>query len=72
MARCEDFPCCGHGSDPGGCPDFSRLNTCKGCRTKFHPDDLSYDYCYRCQAQNALDENGECAGCGGHGCPQCM
>lgn len=22
MARCEDFPCCGHG--PGGCPDYDK------------------------------------------------
>lgn len=47
--RCEDYPCCGHADDPGGCPDFSRTVRCKGCGTKFHPDELTENYCYACQ-----------------------
>lgn len=69
MARCEDFPCCGHAGDPGGCPDYDTVRICKQCGRKFHPDNLTYDYCYACQT---LDENGECMGCGGHGCPECL
>jgi len=48
MSRCEDYPCCGHAGDPGGCPS-RELRTCKDCGVKFHPDDLCWDYCYRCQ-----------------------
>ena len=48
MARCEDFPCCGHAGDPGGCPNFEEIRTCKDCGRQFHPDDLTWDYCYRC------------------------
>lgn len=25
MARCEDFPCCGHANDPEGCPDPEKM-----------------------------------------------
>ena len=39
--RCEDYPCCGHAGDPGGCPDFSRTVSCHDCGVKFHPDDLN-------------------------------
>lgn len=56
MARCEDFPCCGHGSDPGGCPDYENRRVCKDCGRSFYPDNLTYDYCYRCQAPNPEDE----------------
>ncbi len=48
MARCEDFPCCGHAQDPGGCVDYSRINTCKDCGRQFHPDSLTENYCYVC------------------------
>lgn len=35
MARCEDYPCCGHGPAPlgdgGGCPDADGRFECVGC-----------------------------------------
>lgn len=38
MARCEDYPCCGHGPPPlgdgGGCPDERGRFNCVLCGTK--------------------------------------
>jgi len=38
MARCEDFPCCGH--EPGCCPDYDdagrQLNMVCTCGAKHH------------------------------------
>lgn len=56
MSRCEDYPCCGHAGDPGGCPDFTNLVKCHDCGREFYPDDLSHDYCYRCQAVKRYGE----------------
>ena len=73
MARCEDFPCCGHGSDPGGCPDFSRQNTCEDCGRKFYPDALTSRYCYACGStprfkapEGKAVAAGECDNCNEH------
>ena len=57
--KCEDYPCCGHAGDPGGCPDMETIVKCKDCGRKFHPDDLSYDYCYRCQAISRSEDYGD-------------
>jgi hypothetical protein len=54
MARCEDFPCCGHGSDPGGCPDFENVRKCKECRRKFYPDNQNFENCPRCNAAHQI------------------
>lgn len=59
MARCEDFPCCGHAGDPGGCPNFEKLVECKGCRKTFYPDDLAVNYCYACQEDNWGEDDHE-------------
>lgn len=45
--RCEDFPCCGHGSE--GCVDTSRTIKCADCKQTYHPDSMTEKYCYRCQ-----------------------
>lgn len=45
--RCEDYPCCGCG--PEGCVDRTRIVVCKECGTRFHPDQNTEEYCYRCQ-----------------------
>jgi hypothetical protein len=38
MARCEDYPCCGHGPPPlgdgGGCPNFDGTYNCVTCGRK--------------------------------------
>lgn len=38
MARCEDYPCCGHGPAPlgdgGGCPDAEGRFNCATCGRK--------------------------------------
>lgn len=38
MARCEDYPCCGHGPEPygdgGGCPDSQGRFNCVTCGKK--------------------------------------
>ena len=69
MSRCEDFPCCGHGNDPGGCPDFETTRNCKDCGTAFHPDSLTWDYCYGCADKPRLGKwtlikTGSCECCG--------
>ena len=45
MARCEDYPCCGH--EPGDCPDSSRRMKCVECgkRQVFFGDNR---YRHRC------------------------
>lgn len=58
--RCEDYPCCGCG--PEGCIDFSRTVKCKDCRQSYHPDSMTQEYCYRCQAADRIrleDEHGD-------------
>lgn len=49
MARCEDFPCCGH--EPGCCPDFDesgrQLNMVCTCGAKL-PVDNRFSICDTC------------------------
>lgn len=49
MARCEDFPCCGH--EPGCCPDYDesgrQLNMVCTCGVKL-PVDNRYSICDAC------------------------
>lgn len=51
--RCEDFPCCGHAGDPGGCPDFENVRKCE-CGRKFFPDNTCFEFCPRCIAEHQL------------------
>ena len=55
MARCEDFPCCGHES--GCCPSFdehgNQLDMVCTCGTRL-PVDAPYSICDRCM--KACDE----------------
>ena len=48
MARCEDFPCCGH--EPGCCPDFKngrQLNMRCVCGAEV-PIESRYSICESC------------------------
>ncbi len=54
MSRCEDFPCCGHAGDLDGCPDMDRVNECKDCGERFHPDNRCEKYCSRCVALSEI------------------
>jgi hypothetical protein len=51
---CEDYPCCGCG--PEGCIDFERIVKCKECKTKYHPDNNTEQYCYRCQVKDDIQD----------------
>lgn len=57
MARCEDFPCCGH--EPGCCPDFddagNQLNMVCVCGAKL-PIDSRYSICESCM-RDPEDDN---------------
>lgn len=48
MARCEDYPCCGHGPPPhgdgGGCPDSEGRFRCVLCGRKM-PRNASSSIC---------------------------
>lgn len=50
MARCEDYPCCGHGpqGDGGSCPDKSGRFGCVECGKKM-PKTASSSICATCQ-----------------------
>lgn len=67
MARCEDFPCCGHydeGTYNSWCPDengrYPSLNLpqCKYCNTYLDPEDY-----HDCPFEPESDEN-YCEECG--------
>lgn len=49
MARCEDFPCCGH--EPGCCPDYDdagrQLNMVCVCGAKL-PVNARFSICVSC------------------------
>lgn len=57
MARCEDFPCCGH--EPGCCPDFDgsgqQLNMVCTCGAKLPPDSR-FSICDACLDAGEEDE----------------
>ncbi len=46
MARCEDFPCCGH--DAGDCPDSQGRFTCVECGKRLARTATS-SICLKCQ-----------------------
>ena len=52
MARCEDFPCCGHAA--GDCPDEHGRFTCVGCRKRL-PRNSPSSYCRRCLSDRAYE-----------------
>jgi len=49
MARCEDYPCCGHES--GDCPDSSGRMRCVGGCGKPLPKNATSSICKRCMAK---------------------
>jgi hypothetical protein len=56
VARCEDYPCCGHGPPPwgdgGGCPDEDGRFDCVLCGRKL-PKGASSSVCDRCKQERA-------------------
>lgn len=55
MPRCEDFPCCGHGTTESGSPDCPRIRkdgtevwTCVECGKEL-PRKATSSICERCQ-----------------------
>lgn len=48
MARCEDYPCCGH--EPNGCPNRDGSFNCASCGKKL-PKDSTSAVCTRCHAR---------------------
>jgi len=46
MARCEDFPCCGH--EAGDCPDSHGRMKCVECGKRL-PRTATSSICVRCQ-----------------------
>ena len=49
--RCEDYPCCGHGTDQHGnpdCPDSQGRFTCVGCGKRL-PKNSPDSYCNKCR-----------------------
>lgn len=64
MARCEDFPCCGH--ELGCCPDYDaetgiQLNMVCTCGAKL-PIDNFFSLCNSCLRGECWDEDGDFAG----------
>lgn len=66
MARCEDFPCCGH--EAGCCPDFDKsgkqLNMVCICGAKL-PINNRYSICNTCLRRGS-EEDGEMMDCDMH------
>lgn len=60
MARCEDYPCCGH--EAGDCPDEEGRMTCVECGGRL-PKNAASSMHPKCQkrflAQLDAEENGE-------------
>lgn len=58
MARCEDYPCCGH--EPGDCPtidsDGNERWTCVGCG-KLLPVNAPSSICDRCMSKRVWDRD---------------
>ena len=56
MARCEDYPCCGHGPAPlgdgGGCPDAEGRFKCVLCSRKL-PKGARSSICAPCQRRDS-------------------
>jgi hypothetical protein len=79
MARCEDFPCCGH--EAGCCPDYEngrQINMVCVCGAKL-PINNRYSICDSCLNQSEYDDPADrneedysdddapCQGCGVEG-----
>ena len=61
MAKCEDYPCCGHGpaGDGGACPDKSGRFPCVECGARL-PKSATSSICGKCQKRMARrDLNGD-------------
>jgi hypothetical protein len=57
MARCEDYPCCGH--EPDGCPNSDGSFNCAQCGKKL-PKDSPSSICNKCHIRNRQrDEDGD-------------
>lgn len=58
MARCEDYPCCGHGpaGDGGACPDSKGRFPCVECGGPL-PRNASSSICKRCLREMASRES---------------
>jgi len=58
MARCEDYPCCGHGPEPygdgGGCPDSRGRFECVMCGKRM-PRKATSAICDKCRRRPAGD-----------------
>jgi len=71
MARCEDFPCCGHGPAPlgdgGGCPDERGRFRCLGCGLRYDAQASGSSYCVDCLDDPRTFHDSETCG----GCPTC-
>lgn len=56
MARCEDYPCCGHGPPPqgdgGGCPDEEGRFRCVECG-RLMSRGVTSSICGRCRETRA-------------------
>jgi len=65
-ARCEDYPCCGHGPPPlgdgGGCPDAEGRFNCVECGRKLALS-ASSSICGNC-ATKFRNHDFDCPGCG--------
>ena len=61
MARCEDFPCCGH--ENGCCPDFDncgrQLNMVCTCGAKL-PINARYSICKSCMNEGSDYDDQDC------------
>lgn len=53
MARCEDFPCCGHES--GDCPDSSGRMKCVECG-KRQPKTATSSICPKCTRRMSCED----------------
>lgn len=56
MARCEDYPCCGHGPSPmgdgGGCPDAQGRFKCVECGRRM-PKSATSAICAKCHRKSS-------------------
>lgn len=56
MARCEDYPCCGH--EDGGCPNADGSFNCAQCGGKL-PKDSPSAICRKCHRRNQRRMDGD-------------
>lgn len=53
MARCEDFPCCGH--EQGDCPDAQGRMRCVECQRRL-PKNSGSSICPKCLTRISSDD----------------